>query len=635
MSPDERAPKRRPVTRSRAGCLTCRKRRKLCDMSRPECHACKRLSMVCVWPAIRHIASDPAHGRQPELTFSSQASPSNPFEPSPTSSSHEHHLSPGTISHRNHQSSLFAVDGTANLTGSEQGGITIGFPLTPNLRFRGPAEPLSMPGPSTILALGNVSTQVMDTFPEQDMGFGDSNMFPLDDATLQLWAADCLPSLGDVQASNPFDALSSILFPPNPVPSSSIQIMAASPPPSPTLTNTESHNAMLHHYKESLSSLVSCSGEQAPNAFDAFTTMANAAMSSPAGQGLHLSILAWAGRHMVNQGQPKYEAVSERLGSQAAQIIMEKLGNGRDPAKMEEQELLTLFAGLLMLVQFKICRGDVWGFDIYIDQLSRLTIVLYPLNTPRNDLTNIQFQLFENLVYHDTVSSSLLTRGPMVSNSLLFAYARPAIDGLHTLTGVSLQSFCIMHQIADLIRQKQEHTRSGWTDEDLADFLGRAESLEKDLEKEKKRLDALIRSKPNLVSHRYFHEAFRIACLLQLNSFVLGQAPSSLNIRFLVRRSLSLLETMESLNLPGFCSAHWVIFTTAVCAAPKGQALAEADERARADKLYDRTINDLAFLNTSRSRKIVHDVWAKNQNGQTLVDWLDVLGEYSWEIIFA
>lgn len=45
---DGTARKRRKVTRSRAGCLTCRKRRKLCDMAKPDCGACERLRMVRV-----------------------------------------------------------------------------------------------------------------------------------------------------------------------------------------------------------------------------------------------------------------------------------------------------------------------------------------------------------------------------------------------------------------------------------------------------------------------------------------------------------------------------------------------------------------------------------------------------------
>lgn len=45
--------------------------------------------------------------------------------------------------------------------------------------------------------------------------------------------------------------------------------------------------------------------------------------------------------------------------------------------------------------------------------------------------------------------------------------------------------------------------------------------------------------------------------------------------------------------------------------------------------------NKLGFLNTSRSRNLVRDVWRRNDGGKILVDWLDVAQEYDWEIIFA
>ena len=45
--------------------------------------------------------------------------------------------------------------------------------------------------------------------------------------------------------------------------------------------------------------------------------------------------------------------------------------------------------------------------------------------------------------------------------------------------------------------------------------------------------------------------------------------------------------------------------------------------------------NSLGFLNTSRSRKIVRDVWSRNNHGEVLVDWVDILIEYDWEIMFT
>lgn len=40
--------KRRKVSRTRAGCKTCKARRKRCDMVRPRCGDCTRLSLVCL-----------------------------------------------------------------------------------------------------------------------------------------------------------------------------------------------------------------------------------------------------------------------------------------------------------------------------------------------------------------------------------------------------------------------------------------------------------------------------------------------------------------------------------------------------------------------------------------------------------
>jgi hypothetical protein len=66
LGPDSKEPgrKRRKVVRSRAGCLVCRKRRKACDMTKPQCGTCVRLKMVsqrplcgetyqqdCCWPS--------------------------------------------------------------------------------------------------------------------------------------------------------------------------------------------------------------------------------------------------------------------------------------------------------------------------------------------------------------------------------------------------------------------------------------------------------------------------------------------------------------------------------------------------------------------------------------------------------
>ncbi len=106
----------------------------------------------------------------------------------------------------------------------------------------------------------------------------------------------------------------------------------------------------------------------------------------------------------MNQGQLKYEAVSERLGTQASQIILDMLARDVETRVLESKELVTLFAGILMLVQYKvsctitpeltdqICRGDVWGFDLYIAHLSRLSSIIFP-ERPTVELSRTQWDL--------------------------------------------------------------------------------------------------------------------------------------------------------------------------------------------------------------------------------------------------
>lgn len=50
------------------------------------------------------------------------------------------------------------------------------------------------------------------------------------------------------------------------------------------------------------------------------------------------------------------------------------------------------------------------------------------------------------------------------------------------------------------------------------------------------------------------------------------------------------------------------------------------------DQMVRYNRHEYGFLNVERSRKIVHEVWARNQGGQLHMDWLDLLEEYDWEI---
>jgi len=181
---------------------------------------------------------------------------------------------------------------------------------------------------------------------------------------LQSWAADCL-NVTSAQSTDPFQSLSDLLGVDTEITTSS-QSAELSRQRS---TSPGHHGPLLVHYQRSLSSLVSCTGSSAPSAFDAFTQLADAQSTSKAGRGLHLGILAWAGRHMSNEGEIRYEATSERLGQKATGLIIDRLefyqkGN----STREETERMTLLAGCLMLIQWRVIQtGLVIGLGLHLD----------------------------------------------------------------------------------------------------------------------------------------------------------------------------------------------------------------------------------------------------------------------------
>jgi len=79
---------------------------------------------------------------------------------------------------------------------------------------------------------------------------------------------------------------------------------------------------------------------------------------------------------------------------------------------------------------------------------------------------------------------------------VVIAYAAPAQDGVHTLSGVALPILCKLHRIASMVRRRRRKTKSGstWSDEELVDVVRAAEDMQDELKEEKKRMDALILS---------------------------------------------------------------------------------------------------------------------------------------------
>ncbi|KAJ4859866.1 fungal specific transcription factor domain-containing protein [Trichoderma breve] len=474
-------------------------------------------------------------------------------------------------------------------------------------------------------------------------------------AILQLWAETCAPFLSDdaSEAVSSGRRPSSLPLPATitmskSVPDSSDTISSMPGDSSSTLPDGTTQAQILQYFRDRLASLLSYDQTLFPNAFHAFNATASANIGNSAGRALHYGILALASRHMFNKGQLCYERISEQLGVEGSAIILQRLKDIPKVEEITEEESITLLAGLLMFVMYKICRGDVWGFESYFTQLKRLCAAIFTLAQAPKGLSNTKFSFLENVIYHDSYGCSLYAQGPAIDPEVSTAYANTQRGIPHSLTGLALPLYCILPRIAKLVNQSWAQRNAIWTDQELAEIVSKAENLEATLEKERIWLENFVRDRPDMASHRYFHDGFRIACLLQIKCFVLCLSPDALSVRLLVRNALSLLETMEVLNLPGFVSSHWIIFTVSICSTSSndnhpdnihtgrgGSSESNVSDRERASKLYATAIDKLAFLNMSRSRQIVQKLWDQNQGGRLSIHWLSILADFDWEIIFA
>lgn len=98
---------------------------------------------------------------------------------------------------------------------------------------------------------------------------------------------------------------------------------------------------------------------------------------------------------------------------------------------------------------------------------------------------------FENLVFHDALSTNIMTRESIVSPETLSAISNSS-ETPNTLTGSTFTVFRIMYQQAKLLRDGRHKRSKPWNDETLIDTVTAANALEKQLEDEKGRYAALV-----------------------------------------------------------------------------------------------------------------------------------------------
>ncbi|GAA5885177.1 hypothetical protein JCM16303_005887 [Sporobolomyces ruberrimus] len=334
---------------------------------------------------------------------------------------------------------------------------------------------------------------------------------------------------------------------------------------------------------------------------------------------------------------------------------------GKEKEAGDKVEFEPVLAGVLMLCQAAICRGDVEKWRERLRQAAQVINLVGGLSECRSPLAR---QLVRNLLYHDVLSSSSSKHGLLLDySSLRPSSTEGATPGssktsnvgtgkengeeiledpedeevLDTLMGVAEPIFLLIGRITALAREKHEaKKRSGGMvpEEELSILLRKVDDVRGQLELEKARVDAFVIERPDLEPHRYFHEVFRLAALLYLQ-MVSEVPPTSFPALLLVRKMLNLFEVIVNEKLPGLCSCHFALYVMHLNSTPLTSPHSQLNDRQRSTRVFDHHMEAFTFLNTKRSRALIDEAWRRSNDGRLFVDPDAILEEWKWDLNFA
>ncbi|GAA6042681.1 hypothetical protein JCM8097_003743 [Rhodosporidiobolus ruineniae] len=394
-----------------------------------------------------------------------------------------------------------------------------------------------------------------------------------------------------------------------------------------------------------------------------------------------------AGAPGASDGGSVMARLSDELGAMAEKDLeadevprlraeREEQRNGSERAETatsgEKVDWEAMLAAEIMLSQASICRGDVAQWRVRLRAAASIVSLVGGVRACSR--TPLGRQLVRNLLYHDALSSTAATDGALLEWEALGEARREKGKGksspgaasedaspgsgsegdeaveeeeeededelLDTLMGTAQNVFVLVSRITALAKEKRQAIKlvggDSLPEDDLALFLPKVEEVRLELEKEKERADALVSERPDLDSHRHFHEVFRLAALLYLH-MLLELPPRSLTMLLLTRKLINLTEIIVSEDLPGLCSMHWPLYIMHLNSTPlvSPHSPSAASDRARSTALFDKQMAEFSFMNTRRSRELSEEVWRRSADGKAFVDPDDVLAEWGWHLNYA
>lgn len=648
------------------GCLTCKVRRKRCNDQKPECSGCKKVRMDCVWIDYEKMSKDDIRRLRREVAATFNERRTRTRRAKTTNSSGVNNSRPDSEDEELPPEDTEDSDQVADLELLRQPATHTALSPIPNhvlspqqlllqdnttlmqLPLEGRAvhdyatssvekSGFLIPNPTSPPVLdeeqnSSLSGGILSLLKEYSQLRGSTANLPERDHTneLQLMLPQHfnLPSFMEtvLSAGTP-EQLSSLASSFNAVFSPAPEI------PITTLPGLDESGVYLYnYYVDTLSWKVSIAprSQNEGNSFQkVFLPLAQE------DSGTLFGILAWAGYHLGGRWM--------ELGRKYADLAVEQLR--RESA--DRRTTLNKLATILILCGAEICRGDVKLWLVYLDWGS--TLLKKGGGILDFDGNKEEHWLISNFAYHDIMASSTCERGtyfPMEVYDTIFKDERGVSMGhLNPLLGVNKCFYKIIGDINSLSyasnmapelvispgdsegSEYSDMSEHGLRSSELHQLVERALEINHMIDTcrpEPSDLVGLDDSELELQLTSF--EGFQLSCKLYLRQLILRCNPSSIESQILNNDLLKCIEIL----IPTFMHATLVfpIFMAGVHAVTPG-------DRKKLIEKVDAMIQMYGPWNVVRVKLIMTEIWDRNPNGDTVVDWIAILREFGWELNFA
>ncbi|OBA21288.1 hypothetical protein METBIDRAFT_78300 [Metschnikowia bicuspidata var. bicuspidata NRRL YB-4993] len=682
----------RSAHKSKAGCLTCKYRKKKCDESKPVCRDCRRFNKECVWIDHRtmngtEIESLKARVREKESSRKMRKRIGQPQNAGYAL----HPLS-------DLRGSPVGMDPSFSVSSEPRGSISAivqphspfsKLPVIPNTNFN--------MAPSRSGPVSALDVHPIESDPMNDV------LLPFEHLVEPRSSAAVLGFLKELSAfnwntkltdANQENAESSLRFesevspgrtlPNFNIPSFIEQIQTMShnfpahidslassfnatfsPSPRASLSfSPELDQSGLHlynYYLEVLSQKVSiapCSQNESNSYQRVFLPLAQK------DKGVLYGLLAWAGFHLGGQ----WMAEGTKYAELALKHLCADISFTEGTQRVEDRRtIINKLAAILILCGAEICRGDVKFWSIYLQwgwKLLRSNGGILNFNNNKEE-----HWLISNFAYHDLLASSTSERGTYFPNETYYKiFADPdgiSSGNLNPLLGVSkplykiigdISSLCfeskqIMDQYYSLSRKVPKQSEATLRSPEETGSLHSFTETTSEVSDHSKVADLL-----NFISNKAHELEITLnnvkpdSCDLQslsdselesqLTIFETFQLSCKLYLRqAILRLNPSALECQILMNdlikcidvlidTPMQASIVFPVFIA-------GLFTVTESGKAAMRKRFEKLIVDYGPWNVVRVKSLVEKIWEENPHGDRVVDWNTMLNDLNWDLNFA